>query len=165
MAQEILVENYCCIDGPQDKLTLLRSKSFCPKVWFGLTPFETTVTLSRHSLGPGQGQYLDARFKSRDTTQVLNFYSRLASAFPEVRITYEYFAPGVAVHGTAPMQPSKHYFGSEQELIAIRAIRQWKLPLTVVPKQLTSCTVNNVSVEPIYTFKYDDEGDCIMICV
>jgi hypothetical protein len=162
MAQEILADNYCRIDGPQDKLTLLRSKSFCPNVWFGSVPFETTVTLSRHSLGPGQGQYLDARFKSRSAEQVLNFYSRLAAAFPEVCITYEYIAPGVAVHGTAPMQPSEHYFVSEQELVAIRTARKWKLTLTVDSKQLIR---GFAKCAPIDTFKYDDQGDCIMIGV
>lgn len=161
MAQE-LADNYCRIDGPQTKLSLLRSKSFCPKVWFGSAPFETTVTLSRHSLGPGQGQYVDARFKSRDTGQVLDFYSRLAAAYPDVRITYEYFAPGIVGHGMAPMPPVERYFGSEQELVAIRTIRQWKLPLTVDPKQLIRDFVKCVPVEP---FRYDESGDCIMIGV
>jgi hypothetical protein len=162
MAQEILAENYCRIDAPQNQLTLLRSKSFCPKVWFGSAPFETTVTLSRHSLGLGQGQYLDARFKSRGVEQVLAFYKSLASTFPEVRITYEYFAPGVAAFGTAPMQPSEHYFNSESELISIRAVRQWKLSLTVDPKQLIRDFVKCV---PVHPFRYDDQGDCIMIGV
>ncbi len=162
MAQEIPADNYCRIDGPQNQLILLRSKSFCPKVWFGQAPFETTVTLSRHSLGPGQGQYVDARFKSRGPEQVLAFYKSLAAAFPEVRITYEYFAPGVAAHGAAPVQPVEHYFSSEQELVAIRAVRQWKLPLTVDPKQLIRDFVKNV---PVHPFRYDDQGDCIMIGV
>jgi hypothetical protein len=157
-----MAENYCRIDGPQNQLVLLRSKSFCPKVWFGLDPFETSVTLSRHSLGPGQGQYVDARFKSQDAPQVLGFYNKLAAAFPEVRITYEYMAPGVAAHGIAPALPKEHYFSSEQELIAIRAIRQWKLPLTVDPKQFISDFIQHV---PIYPFKYDSQGDCIMIGV
>ncbi len=162
MAQEILADNYCRIDGPQNQLTLLRSKSFCPKVWFGSAPFETTVTLSRHSLGPGQGQYLDARFKSRDTAQVLDFYSRLVAAFPDIRITYEYIAAGVVGHGTAPVQPVERYFGSEQELVAIRAVRQWKLQLTVDPKQLIRDFIKCV---PVHPFRYDEQGDCIMIGV
>lgn len=155
-----MVENYCRIDGPQNQLVLLRSKSFCPKVWFNLDPFETTVTLSRHSLGPGQGQYVDARFKSRSAAQVIDFYDKLAAAFPEIRLTYEYMAPCVVAYGTASVPPVENYFSSESELVAIRSVRQWKLPLTVDPKQLISDFIKHVPIRP---FNYDEQGDCIMI--
>ena len=157
-----MAENYCRIDGPQNQLILLRSKSFCPKVWFGAEPFESTVTLSRHSLGPGQSQYLDARFKSHDAAQVLTFYKSLIATFPEIRLTYEYLIPGVAAYGSAPTPPVEHYFSSESELIRLRTIRKWKLTLTVDPKQLIMDFINHV---PIHQFKYDDQGDCIMIGV
>jgi hypothetical protein len=149
-----MTENYCRVDAPPAELTLLRSKSFCPKVWFGEQSFEKTVTLTRN------GTYASARFTSKSPEQSIAFYQRLVATYPNISITYEFLATGVAGYGKLDKNgcpsPIEHTFSTEAGLIALRALREWKLAAD--SKFLIQSFVCEVP-----TFKYDDDGDCIMM--
>lgn len=150
------VENYIRIDGPPLTLSVLRSKSFCPKVWFGGEPFEKTFVLTRN------GGCCSAFFRS--ATVPVEFYRRLQEKYPDIRITYEYFTGSLVAHGSVPGAETKHYYFSPQELIPLRSIRQWKLSLQVDTKQIIKNFIPETSTFSMDDSCYDHEGDYIMIC-
>jgi hypothetical protein len=148
------VENYVRIEGPLLTLSVIRSKLFCPKVWFGLNPFEKTFALTRN------GDFCSARFRSAEVP--VAFYKKLQELYSDIRITYEYLSPQVAAHGSVPGPETKHYYFSLQELIPLKSVYQWKLNLEVDSTQLINAE------GPKNTFStddscYDGEGDYIMI--
>ncbi len=150
------VENYVRIDGPLLTLSVLRSKSFCPKVWFGLEPFEKAFVLTRN------GGCCSAFFRSAQVP--VDFYRRLQEKYPDIRITYEYLSPQVAAHGSVPGPETKHYYFSSQELIPLRSLHQWKLKLEADSKQLIKNFIAEVGTFRTDDSCYDHEGDYIMIC-
>lgn len=147
-------ENYVSIDGPLITLSVLRSKSFCPKVWFGLAPFEKLFVLTRN------GGVCSARFRSAQLP--VDFYKKLQEQYPDIRITYEYLSTQVAAHGSVPGPETKHYYFSNQELISLKSARQWKLNLDVDSKQLIKDFISEIKTFDTDDNCYDYDGDYIM---
>ena len=163
-------QNYVRIDGGPVSLLALRSKYFNPQAWFGEDAslwLSKPFNLTRHSRGnlgaerilteSCHSQYVDARFST--AAPPIAFYKKLVSRFPDICITYEYFGNGIVGHGhidATSAKPSDYTFKSASELAAVKASHIWKLHLGEDEdlKQLirTEC-------------KYDDDGDCVMLCV
>lgn len=141
------IENYVRIDGTPLTLSVLRSKSFCPKVWFDLEPFEKTFVLTRN------GNCCSAFFRSSQVP--VDFYRRLQEKYPDIRITYEYLTSSLVAHGSLPGGETKHYYFSNQELIPLKSLYSWKLRIEVDPKQI----IKDFSADDSC---YDYDGDYIM---
>ncbi len=138
-------------------LLALRSKHFNPQAWFGE---DTSLWLSKPFTLTRHGNYVDARFNT--TNPPIAFYKMLVSRFPDIRITYEYFGGSTVGHGcidATSARPNDYTPKSPSELAAIKGSRVWKLHLGEGedPKQLIRAYLE--------AYKYDDDGDCIMICV
>jgi hypothetical protein len=147
-------QNYVRIDGGPVSLLALRSKHFNPQAWFGE---DASLWLSKPFNLTRHGNYADARFNT--AAPPIAFYKKLVSRFPDIRITYEYFGGNIVGHGyidSTSARPCDYTPKSPSELAAIKGSRVWKLHLGEGEdlKQLI-----------LAECKYDDDGDCIMLCV